>query len=120
MYNDWGQLPPTCAPMAHDSWILEGHPGGHWNILWNAVMLERIGELPVKDQLRQRWLQWLHGSYLEDARESHPETVKCWPSGMRAPVGAPLWWRVNRGLVGVTDLQRLMKDHLDGVLQFTN
>ena len=29
MYNHWGQLPPTCTPMAHDSWILEGHPGGH-------------------------------------------------------------------------------------------
>ena len=30
-----------------------------WNMLRNTVILERTGELPVEDQLRQRRLQWL-------------------------------------------------------------
>ena len=30
-----------------------------WNMLWNTVILERTGELPMEDQLRQRRLQWL-------------------------------------------------------------
>ena len=30
-----------------------------WNMLQNTVVLERTGELPAEDQLRQRRLQWL-------------------------------------------------------------
>ena len=37
----------------------------HWNMLWNTEILEKTGELPVEDQLRQT--PTVAGAYLEDA-----------------------------------------------------
>ena len=84
-----------------------------WNMLRNTEVLERTGELPVEDQLRQRRLQWLGHIWRMPDNRIQKQVLKCRPSGRRRPPGvAPLRWCdvVNRDLSGVTDWQELIMD----------
>ena len=84
-----------------------------WNMLRNTEILERTGELPVEDQLRQRRLQCLGHIWRMPDNRIQKQVLKCRPSGRRRPPGgAPLRWCdvVNRDLSGVTDWQELIMD----------
>ena len=84
-----------------------------WNLLRNTEILERTGELPVEDQLRQRCLQWLGHIWRMPDNRIQKQVLKCRPSGRRRPPGGTALRRcdvVNRDLSGVTDWQELIMD----------
>ena len=62
-----------------------------WDRMWNTTILEKTGELPVENQLRQRRLQWSGHLWRTPAHRPQRQLIRCRPNGKKRPLGgAPL------------------------------
>ena len=84
-----------------------------WDRMRNTAIQEKIGELLVEDQLRQRGLQWFGHVWRMATHHPQRQLVQCRPSGRkRPPGGAPLQWveLISDDLRGMTNWTKVIQD----------
>ena len=87
-----------------------------WDKVRNTTILERTGELPVEQQLRQRRLQWFGHVWRMPAHRPQRQVLRCRPSGRkRPPGGTALRWcdLLNNDLKGVRNWVNAIEDRAE-------